>query len=164
MHLHLFFGSWHQGVLLLMVCVTQSVLINKIACIADVIQPLVSNVCKATPKSLFWTPNELNTQRNCLFQCHISSNYSIKGFTVSHTSKHVPHFSAKNPDILIWVLIPVMVKTFACRSLPVQASGNSLNNHLFEKANQNTYSDLGTRLGVQNKDFGAVSQTDLTRG
>ena len=55
-------------------------------------------------------------------------------------------------------------ETLAFFLLPVQAPGNYLNNHLFEKANQDTYSDPGTRLGVQNKDFDAVSQTDVTRG
>ena len=35
----------------------------KLACVADVIQTSVSNVCQAAPKSLFWTPRNLtNTE------------------------------------------------------------------------------------------------------
>ena len=37
------------------------------------------------------------------------------------------------------------------------------NKGLFQQANCGTYSNLGTQLEVQNKDFGAVSQTELTR-
>ena len=42
-----------------------------------------------------------------------------------------------------------------------------LNGHVFDKkASQDAYSDPGTRLGIQNKDFGTAhaSQMDLTRG
>ena len=49
------------------------------------------------------------------------------------------------------------LKTPAFRSLPVQAPRNSLDN-------QDAYSDPGTKLGVQNKDFRAASQTDITEG
>ena len=34
---------------------------------------------------------------------------------------------------------------------------------LLKLANRGVYSNLGTQLEVQNKDFGAVSQTELTR-
>ena len=37
------------------------------------------------------------------------------------------------------------------------------NKGLFYLANRGAYSNLGTQLEVQNKDFGAVSQTELTR-
>ena len=73
--------------------------------------------------------------------------------------------------ILIWVLITLKaeliissavinskgLKTPTFRSLPVQVPRNSLNN-------QGGYSDPGTRLGVQNKDFRAALQMDLTGG
>ena len=75
-----------------------------------------------------------------------------------------PQFSGKIPIILNWVINAVILKTLAQCSLPVQAPDNSLNNHLFEKANHGAYSNPGTQLGVQNKDFGAASQTDLTGG
>ena len=35
----------------------------------------VSKVCEAAPKSLFWTPNELNKHQKCLYQSRILSNY-----------------------------------------------------------------------------------------
>ena len=37
------------------------------------------------------------------------------------------------------------------------------NKGLFYLANRGAYLNLGTQLVVQNKDFGAVSQTELTR-
>ena len=37
------------------------------------------------------------------------------------------------------------------------------NKGLFLLANRGAYSNLGTQLDVQNKDFGAVSQMDLAR-
>ena len=53
--------------------------------------------------------------------------------------------------------MPLFKKNPVYRSLPVQGPGNSLNNHLFKKAKHDAYSDPGTRLGVQNKDFGTAS-------
>ena len=37
------------------------------------------------------------------------------------------------------------------------------NKGLFKLANRGAYSNLGTQLEVQSKDFGAVSQTELIR-
>ena len=84
---------------------------------------------------------------------------------------YCPRFSGGSPIILIWVWIASKaklifssavisskgLKTPAFRSLPVQAPRNSLNI-------QGTYSDPGTRLGVQDTDFRAASQTDITGG
>ena len=68
-----------------------------------------------------------------------------------------PQFSGKSLIILIGVFDAVILKTLPYCSLPVQAPGYSLNNYLFEKANHGAYSNPGTQLGVQNKDFGAAS-------
>ena len=54
---------------------------------------------------------------------------------------------------------PIIFKMFTFHSLVIQAPRNSLNNHLFEKANQDAYSDPGTRLVVQNNDFDTASQS-----
>ena len=83
----------------------------------------------------------------------------------------IPRFSGGSPVILIWVWIAskaelifssavislIGLKTPAFRSLPVQAPRNSLND-------QDAYSETGTKLGVQNKNFCAASQTDITGG
>ena len=41
---------------------------------------------------------------------------------------------------------------------------SELNNSFFKQTIRDAYSNPGTQLGAQNKNFGAVSQTDLMRG
>ena len=52
-----------------------------------------------------------------------------------------------------------------CFEFPFNLTGDHYkqNKGLFQLANRGAYSNLGTQLEVQNKDFGAVSQTELTR-
>ena len=44
------------------------VVIKYLACIAAKTQPLVKSICKAVPKSLFWTPNLVTGSEYAPFQ------------------------------------------------------------------------------------------------
>ena len=52
-----------------------------------------------------------------------------------------------------------------CEAAPMSLSWapNGLNELPFQRANHDAYSNFGAQVGAKNKDFGAVSQTELTR-
>ena len=52
------------------------------------------------------------------------------------------------------------------RAQPIVSSlhpDRKIDNGFFKQANHGTYSNPSTQVGTQDKDFGAVSQRDLTR-
>ena len=103
-------------------------------------------------------PTELKVFPSILLTLEAYKSGKFASFSLSPFCKNC---SLRRKRNVLWLLTPV---SNICKSAPKGSQRNQQKRQwLFFQANHSAYSNPGTQERAQNKDYSAVSQTDLTR-